>query len=76
MTNDLIRRIAEHKVGTTEGFTKQYFVKKLVYYESTPDIKSAIEREKCIKRWKREWKIRLIEDGNPEWNDLYECLTN
>jgi putative endonuclease len=71
VTNDLIRRIAEHKKGLVEGFSKRYKVNKLVYYEETPDVTSAIVREKRLKKWKRAWKLRLIEEENPEWRDLY-----
>jgi putative endonuclease len=74
ITNDLLRRVYEHKQGTIDGFTKKYFTKKLVYFETTSDVKSAIAREKCLKRWKREWKIRLIKESNPEWKDLYNDL--
>ena len=70
VTNDLRRRVDEHKTGVMPGFTQQYHVHKLVYYEEFPDIYSAIVREKQMKRWKREWKIRLIEQMNPGWNDL------
>ena len=72
VTNDLMRRVYEHKQGTIEGFTKKYKVDKLVYYEVYPDPEYAIRREKQFKNWKREWKIALIEERNPEWNDLYE----
>jgi putative endonuclease len=71
VTNDLARRVYEHKNGMVEGFTKQYEVHRLVYYESTNEIQIAIQREKQLKRWKRQWKIDLIESENPEWNDLY-----
>jgi len=57
-----------------EGFTKKYNVHQLVYYETTEDINTAIHREKCIKRWKRSWKIELIEKNNPKWRDLYDEL--
>ncbi len=70
VTNDLSRRIYEHKNGLIDSFTKKYNVKTLVYYESTNDITSAIAREKCIKKWNREWKIKLIESENPEWEKL------
>jgi len=76
VTDDLIRRIYEHKNGLAEGFSKKYDVKTLVYFESGNDIKSAIEREKQLKKWDRSWKIRLIEKSNPEWNDLYDNLVN
>ncbi len=74
ITNDLIRRIYEHRNDLVEGFTKKYFVHKLVYYESTPDVSSAITREKQIKKWYRKWKVELIEKENPLWNDLYDSL--
>ena len=76
VTNDIARRMEQHKEEQLEGFTKQYHVKKLVYLEQFDYIDKAIEREKCIKRWKREWKIELIEKINPDWRDLYEELNN
>jgi len=74
VTDSLVRRIYQHREGIVEGFSKRYFIKKLVYWEETPDIKSAIAREKQIKRWKREWKVQLIEKANIEWNDLFNNL--
>ncbi len=74
VTNDLIRRVYEHKNGLISGFTKTYKVHKLIHYEQTTEIESAIKREKQIKWWLRQWKINLIEETNPEWNDLYEEL--
>jgi putative endonuclease len=74
VTNDLIRRVYEHKNDLIEGFTKRYKVHTLVYYEQGGDITSAIEREKQLKFWHRKWKIRLIEEMNPKWKDLYEEL--
>ena len=74
MTDDLIRRVLEHKQGLVKGFTKTYGVKMLVYYEQSELVQSAISREKQLKKWKREWKIRLIQRMNPEWKDLYEEL--
>ncbi|MFA6096306.1 MAG: GIY-YIG nuclease family protein [Candidatus Paceibacterota bacterium] len=74
ITNDLIRRISEHKNNLIDGFTKRYSVHNLVYYEDAIDIGSAIEREKLLKKWKRKWKIELIEKSNPEWKDLYRNL--
>ena len=71
ITNNLVRRIYEHKNDIIKGFTKKYRVHKLVYYEQWDDIKNAIQREKQIKKWKRQWKIELIEKYNYEWNDLY-----
>ncbi|MFZ1081848.1 MAG: GIY-YIG nuclease family protein [Candidatus Kryptoniota bacterium] len=73
-TNDLLRRVSEHKAGVVEGFTKKYKVVKLVYFESTNDVMAAITREKQIKKWYRKWKIELIEERNPEWKDLYDEL--
>lgn len=70
VTNDLIRRVYEHKNKMVEGFTKKYNISKLVYFEETNDIQSAITREKHIKGWLRSKKITLIESVNPEWNDL------
>ena len=71
VTNDLTRRVWEHKQKIVEGFSRKYQCKNLVYYETAIDINSAITREKQIKKWKREWKIRLIEKDNPDWRDLY-----
>jgi len=70
MTNDLVRRVYEHKSGFIEGFTKKYSINRLVYFESTTDVNEAILREKRLKKWKRQWKIELIEKSNPEWRDL------
>jgi putative endonuclease len=70
VTNNLERRIFEHKNKLLEGFTKKYNLNKLVYFETTSDIRSAIHREKEIKNWRREKKNRLVETSNPEWNDL------
>jgi putative endonuclease len=70
MTNDLVRRAYEHKSGIIEGFTKKYSINRLVYFESTEDVNAAILREKRLKKWKRQWKIELIEKSNPNWRDL------
>lgn len=70
-TNNILRRVIEHKRGQIESFTKKYFVNQLVYYEQTNDIRIAIQREKQIKKWNRKWKIALIEKSNPEWKDLF-----
>ena len=70
MTNDLERRVWEHKEGKVPGFSQKYKVKKLVYFEDTRDVKLAIEREKQIKGWLRKKKIELVESMNPEWEDL------
>jgi putative endonuclease len=74
VTNDLKRRIYEHREGLVDGFTKQYGVKDLVYFEETNDVFSALEREKRLKIWKRAWKIDLFVKVNPEWKDLYPDL--
>jgi putative endonuclease len=71
LTSDLTRRVAEHKSGEIAGFTKKYSVKMLVYYEVHESIESAILREKQLKKWNRVWKLRLIEQQNPEWKDLF-----
>ena len=73
VTNDLARRIAEHRQGTADGFTRKHQLKHLVYAERHSDITEAIAREKRIKTWLRAWKIRLIVAGNPEWRDLFEA---
>jgi putative endonuclease len=72
VTNDLIRRVYEHKNKMVEGFTKKYNIMKLVYFEETSDVQAAIEREKQIKGWLQSKKIALIESKNPEWKDLSE----
>jgi len=72
VTSNLLWRMWKHKTGVFEGFSKKYFVDKLVYYETFPDMKSAIAREKQIKRWRREKKIWLIERSNQSWKDLAE----
>jgi putative endonuclease len=71
VTNDLVRRAFEHRTGTIKGFSKQYGLKMLVYYERHDDIRSAIQREKTMKHWPRAWKVRLIHQQNGDWNDLY-----
>jgi len=70
MTNDLQRRVYEHKTGIKKGFTEKYGVNKLVYFETFQQVEEAIEREKNIKKWKRDWKIQLIERNNKKWLDL------
>ena len=75
VTNDLIRRVFEHRNGLIPGFTKSYHVHMLVYYEQGGEIDSVIMREKQLKSWNRKWKIDLIEKTNPEWKDLwYEII--
>jgi putative endonuclease len=74
VTNDLLRRVHEHREGAIEGFTKRYDIKVLVHYETFEDVRVAIQREKNLKKWPRAWKIALIERGNPGWRDLYGDL--
>lgn len=71
VTSDLVKRIYEHKQNLADGFTKEYNVHSLVYYEQHNESEEAILREKQMKKWNRKWKIRLIEEKNPEWKDLY-----
>lgn len=71
VTNNLSKRVSQHKSDEVDGFTKKYKVNNLVYFEETSDINSAITREKQIKKWNRNWKLRLIEEKNPDWKDLY-----
>ena len=70
ITNDLQRRVYEHKTGIKKGFTQKYGVNQLVYFEIIQDVNEAIDREKNLKKWKRDWKIRLIEEENKRWLDL------
>ncbi len=72
VTSNLEQRIYEHREGRTKGFTSRYGCTRLVWYEEHFSIGTAIQREKLLKRWYRDWKIKLIEDFNPEWRDLYE----
>jgi len=74
VTSNLTQRIWQHKNNITEGFTQKYDVKLLVYYEAFEEITDAIAREKRLKRWHRPWKINLIEENNPDWDDLYLTL--
>ena len=76
VTGDLVERVWKHKHDVHEGYTKKYQVHRLVYFEEHQDIRDAIIREKQIKRWKRAWKIRLIEEMNPEWRDLFDDLVD
>ncbi len=71
VTNDIVRRVHEHKLKAVDGFTTQYGVDKLVWFEIYDDVLTAIAREKELKKWRRSWKIRLIEENNAEWTDLY-----
>jgi len=74
VTTDLRKRVYEHKNNVVEGFTKKYHVHSLVWYELHETMESAIQREKRIKDWKRAWKLRMIENNNPGWRDLYESI--
>ncbi|HCR92381.1 hypothetical protein A2875_00105 [Candidatus Gottesmanbacteria bacterium RIFCSPHIGHO2_01_FULL_46_14] len=74
ITNRITRRTLEHKLNIVEGFTKKYQVHSLVYYEIYTDVKEAIKREKQLKWWRRDWKIKLIETENPKWEDLYKKI--
>ncbi len=74
VTSKLIGRIWQHKKDKIEGFTQKYNIKRLVYYEVHNNAESAISREKQIKKWRRAWKLKLIEGKNPDWKDLYETL--
>ena len=74
VTSNLVKRVYEHKNNLADGFTKKYNVHHLVWYEIHQTAESAMTREKQIKAWKRPWKLRLIEESNPEWNDLYEAI--
>jgi putative endonuclease len=76
VTNDIIRRVFEHKSKVVPGFTKRYAVDKLVWFEIYDDPTSAITREKELKKWRREWKIQLIEKQNPQWIDLYPQISS
>ena len=71
VTNHLVRRVQEHREGLVPGFTRRYRIKSLVYFEVHHDIHAAIAREKRIKRWRRKWKLELIEASNPQWRDLW-----
>jgi putative endonuclease len=70
ITNDLMRRVQEHKLHKIPGFTKRYNITTLVWYEETNSVEAAIQKEKQLKKWRRAWKIRLIEECNPKWIDL------
>ncbi len=74
VTNDLVRRVAEHRLKLGESFTKKYEVARLVYFEQFDDVENAIRREKRLKKWNRALKIRLIEEFNPNWDDLYSGI--
>ena len=74
VTSDLILRAWQHRTGALPGFTSRYAVHRLVWFEPHTDMYCAIHREKCIKEWRRAWKIDLIEQSNPDWRDLYPAL--
>ena len=74
VTSDLIKRAWQHRESLAEGFTQKYAVKQLVWYEIHNDVLAAITREKQIKKWNRAWKVRLIQEHNPLWRDLYEDI--
>ena len=74
VTSDMVERVWQHKNDIMEGFTKKYGVHTLVYYEGPSDFESAVKREKQLKKWNRIWKLRVIEQMNPEWKDLYDGL--
>jgi putative endonuclease len=74
VTNDLVRRVYEHKNKLVAGFTAKYGVDRLVHFEAFERIEDAINREKQLKKWNRAWKIRLIEERNPNWDDLYPTI--
>ncbi len=74
VTNDLVRRIYEHRNGLVAGFTKKYSIKRLVCFEYHEEIQAAIQREHNMKHWSRKWKVRLVLAGNPAWNDLFDSI--
>ncbi|GAB1353116.1 GIY-YIG nuclease family protein [Erysipelotrichia bacterium] len=74
VTSNLVQRVWQHKNNEVEGFTKKYQIHQLVYFEQHETMESAIIREKRLKKWKREWKINLIEKENPEWHDLWSSI--
>ena len=74
VTNDIVRRVYEHRIKAVPGFTSKYNITRLVWFEMYEDAYTAISREKGLKKWKRSWKVQLIEAQNPDWNDLYESI--
>lgn len=76
VTSDLPKRVWEHKNEVADGFTKKYGIRNLVYYEVFSDPENAIKREKRLKKWNRSWKMKVIEEQNPDWKDLYEQITS
>ena len=75
VTSNLVQRVWQHREGLIEGFSRRYNVKILVWYEQHETMHSAIAREKAIKKWNRDWKLRLIEESNPQWRDLWPDIT-
>jgi putative endonuclease len=76
VTNDLVRRVFEHRSGFVDGFTKRYGLKRLVHFEKFDDIRDAIQREHNIKHWSRAWKVRKILAMNPNWDDLFDTIVH
>ena len=76
VTSNLVKRVYEHRTEVVVGFTKEYGVHRLVYFEQHADIEAAIRQEKRLKKWNRAWKIRLIEETNPNWDDLYPQIAS
>jgi len=74
VTSDIAKRVWQHREGVADGFTKKYGLKRLVYAEPHEDIRSAIQREKNLKHWSRAWKVQLVLEANPNWDDLYDQL--
>ncbi len=76
VTNNLVRRVYEHRTKAVPGFTARYGIERLVWFEVHDTVEAAITREKELKKWRRDWKIRLIEENNPAWDDLYAGISN
>jgi len=76
VTNDIVRRVYDHRTKAVPGFTSKYNITRLVWFEIYDDPISEISREKELKKWRRAWKVQLIEAQNPDWNDLYESICN
>jgi putative endonuclease len=76
VTNDIVRRVYDHRTKAVPGFTSKYNITRLVWFEIYDDPISAISREKELKKWRRAWKVQLMEAQNPDWNDLYESICN
>jgi len=76
VTNDIVRRVYDHRTKAVPGFTSKYNITRLVWFDIYDDPISAISREKELKKWRRAWKVQLMEAQNPDWNDLYESICN